>query len=509
MALILAVLMTLARIPTASAAEPTPAPTALAVEQTTPGSVTDLYINESDGREIAPAQTAKSTEVKNPQTITGYIYESFSEVTEHIYSKECLTYIKGYPNKTVRGERYLSRAEAATVFYRLYDGFYPQVQRQMTSSTFTDIPQDAWYYAEVELCYNVGIISGYADGTFRPNAPVTRTEFATIAARFAELPNSNKQMFSDVTKNHWAYLLINAAAEAGWIQGYGDGTYRPETNISRSETVTLINRMRNRCITVDELNALGVVNPYTDLVETYWACADLLEATIKHAATDWHQLSYNGGNLNIVIEQYMDTEGNEIADPTVSQGRINYAPRPFERHYFLGYITTITYVYGNGAASMAATKTVDKAAARVGDALTYTITAGNAPTASANLENVIMTDFIPMYLNFTHGSVQIDGVTAPYSYDSGKLSVALGDIAPGQTVTITFAAVINATAYGKTFTNIAVLSADNDDDQPAADRGVTVEDGTARLIATKAVNKPTAKVGDVLTYARLVPGQSA
>ena len=484
--------MTLALVPTASAAQP--------AEPDGPGSVTDKYINEADGREIAAAQISKSTEVKNPLTIMGYVYKSYSEVTEHVYAKEDLTYVRGYPDKTVRGERYLSRAEAATIFYRLYDGYYPQVQRQMTSTTFSDIPQDTWYFTEVELCYNVGIISGYSDGTFRPNNPITRAEFAILAARFAELPNSDKQIFSDVTKDYWAFLLINAAAEAGWIKGYPDGTYRPETTISRSEAVTLINRMRNRSITAEELNALDVVNPYTDLVETYWAYADLLEATVKHAAADWHHLTYNDGNLDIVIARYVDEEGNEIADTMVTQGRVNYAPRSFDRHYYLGYITTVTYVYSDGAPRMIAEKSVDQAAAKVGDTLTYTVTASNAETATANLENVIMSDFIPEYLNFTHGSVQVDGVTAPYSYDCATLSVKLGDIAPGQTATITFTAVINSTAYNKTFFNVAVLSADNDSDKTAEDGGVTVDDGIARMTATKSVDKATAKVGDSLTY---------
>ena len=494
-ALIVAVIMTLAIIPSALAVQP--------IEPGDPGSVTDRYINEADGREIVAAQTSKSTEAKNPQTINGYVYESFSEATEHVYSKECLTYIKGYPDKTVRGERFLSRAEAATIFYRLYDGFYPQVQRQMTSTTFSDIPQDAWYFTEAELCYNVGIISGYADGTFRPNDPITRAEFAIIAARFAELPNSDKQMFSDVTKNHWAFLLINAAAQAGWIQGYPDGTYRPETTISRSEAVTLINRMRNRVITVAELKALGVINPYIDLVETYWGYADLIEATVKHAATDWHCLTYNGGNLNIIIERYINAEGNEIAVPAVSQGRANNAPRLFDRHYYIGYITTITYVYGNGTARMSAAKSVNKPTAQVGDILTYTVTATNAETATANLTSVTMSDVIPEYVSFNYGSVQVDGYSARYSYnnDSRQLSVELGDIAPGQTKTVTFTAIVNSTAYGKTFKNTAILSAGNDDDKDAEDGGVTVANGTAEgSVGAKTVNTPTASVGDTLTY---------
>ena len=496
---LLAVLMTLI---TVAGMFPISAFAAEQVVQGDPGSMTDRYLNEADGREIAPSQTVTSSAVKNPQNILGYEYVSYSEVTEHIYAKEDLTYIIGYPDKTVRGERYLSRAEAATIFYRLYDGFYPKVQRQMTSATFNDVPKDAWYYSELELCYNVALVNGYEDGNFRPNDPVTRAEFAVLAARYAELTNSDKQMFKDVTKDHWAYLLINAAAEANWIQGYGDGNYRPERIINRSEAVTLINHMRNRSITAEKLKELGVINPYIDLVETYWVYTDLMEATIKHSVTDWHDLSYNDGNMNIIVERYLDLKGNEIAEPTVTQGKANYAARQFDRHYYLGFITTVDYLYNDGSAHMSANKSVDKSTAKVGDTLTYTITAGNVESATANLENVVMIDSVPEYLNFFYGSVQLDGVTTQYSYDNitKKLSVNLGDIAPGQTKTITFTAVINDNAYGKAFTNIAILSASNDDDKIVTDEGVAVDEGTAYMSVTKSVNRPIAKVGDSLTY---------
>lgn len=323
-----------------------------------------------------------------------------------------------------------------------------------------------------------------------------------MAARFAKLPNSNKAMFTDVTKDHWACLPINAAAQAGWIQGYGDGTYRPEKTISRSETVTLINRLRNRSITVAELKKLSVANPYTDLVETYWAYTDLMEATVKHSATDWHHLTYNGGKLNIIMEKYVDADGKEIAKPTTTPGKANYAARQFDRHYYLGNITTITYIYGDGMAHMSATKSVDKSTAKVGDTLTYTITASNEKSATASLKNVVMCDAIPETLSFKHGSVQVDGVAAKYSYDatSNKLTVKMGDMAAWQTKTVTFAATVNASAYGKTFQNTAVLSADNDEDKSATDGGVTVDDGTATMSATKTVDKSKAKVGNTLTY---------
>ena len=262
LAIILAFVTMVGALPISGFAAAVATPTPASSPVSNVGTITDRYIDEVNGSEIATQQTAPATEAKTPQAIDGYQYtNSYSQVTDNVYDKEDITYIIGYPDKTVQGDRYLSRAEAATIFYRLYDGEYPQAQRQMASTTFSDIPQDAWYYSEVELCYNVGLVNGDDNGTFRPDDPITRAEFATIAAKFANLANDDKQMFSDVTTDNWAYLAINAAATAGWVQGYDDGTFKPDNDISRSETATLVNHMLNRAITVDQLNALGVVNP--------------------------------------------------------------------------------------------------------------------------------------------------------------------------------------------------------------------------------------------------------
>lgn len=144
---------------------------AFALEQGEPSTVTEKYINEADGREIATAQTSKTTEVKDPQTIVGYEYASFSEVTEYVYAKEDLTYIVGYPDKTVRGERYLSRCEAAAIFYRLYDGYYPDTLRQMTSTTFSDVPTNAWYYTQ-----NLSFVTMWALSAVTQTGHLSRTQ---------------------------------------------------------------------------------------------------------------------------------------------------------------------------------------------------------------------------------------------------------------------------------------------------------------------------------------------
>lgn len=476
---------------------------ALAIEQSDPNTLTEIYLNEATGKEFSEPRTSKTIEAKTPQAVKGYVYaDSYVEQTEHIYSKDDLTYLLGYPDKTVKGERYLSRAEAAAIFYRLYDGYYPKFTQNMSKDTFRDVSPKAWYYKEVETLYNIGIIDGYKDGTFKPNEPVTRGEFAKLAVAFADLTRTDKVVFSDVQTGHWAYQYVSAAYEAGWLKGYADGTYRPDKDISRSETVTMVNQVINRTVTLARLKELGVVNPYTDLVESYWAYCDLISATVKHTAADWHDISYNDGNLNVIVERYVDENGNEIAEKTTAQGKENTAPKAFEKYGYLGYITTITYTFKKGSAEMSVTKSADKSTAKVGDKIVYTVTASNAVASSDKLENVVMNDALSEYLNFSHGSVQIDGKTAVYAYDdtSRNLSVELDDIEPGVEKKITFECEINHTAYDKTFYNTVVLSADNEQDKTDTDEGVTVEDGTADMGITKTVDKASAKVGDSLLY---------
>lgn len=493
LALLLTLIMVIGLVPASASA----------LEAGDPNTLTEKYINEGTGKEIAEPQTSKATEAKTPQAVKGYVYaNSYTENTEHIYSRDDLTYLYGYPDKTVRGERYLSRAEAAAIFYRLYDGYYPKLTQSMTKDTFSDVNTDAWYYTEVETLYNIGIISGYEDGTFKPDAPVSRGEFAKLAVAWGDLPRTDKVVFSDVTNEHWSYQFVGAAYAAGWLKGYDDGTYKPDQDISRAETVTMVNQVINRAITLEKLKELGVENPYSDLVETYWAYADLICATVKHTAADWHDITYNNGNLNIIIERFVDENGDEIAEKVTSQGKENTAPKPFEKYTYNGYITTITYTYRKGAAEMSVTKSADKATAKVGDKVVYTVEVSNSENATDSLENVVLNDTIPEYVDFSHGSVQMDSKTAAYTYDDANrnLLVELGDIEPDKTVKVTFECQINDKAYDKTFYNTVVASADNEQDKPATDDGITVNEGTADMAVTKSVDQNVAKVGDTLVY---------
>lgn len=186
-----------------------------ALEAGSPGSLTESFIDEATGREIAPAQVSKSPWVKEAPEIAGYEFTGFTQETRHIYSQEDLTYILGYPDKTVQGEGNLRRSEAVAIFYRLHAGTFPPLQRQMNRKTFLDVAGDAWFYKELEMCYNIGMVEGIGEHRFNPNAPVTRAEFAALAARFASLPHSGEALFNDISPEHWAFQAINAAAKAG------------------------------------------------------------------------------------------------------------------------------------------------------------------------------------------------------------------------------------------------------------------------------------------------------
>lgn len=325
---------------------PMAVPKASAASASTLANITESYVDASDGTQISKDETySVPHKERTPQKIADYTYQDYRESVERVYSHKDISYIYGYPDKTVRPDRPMSRGEAAAVFYRLYDGQYPAATRNMSPETFSDLSADLWCYKEIELLYNIGSIDGYGDSTFRPNAPVTRAEFAALAARWAGLDYSGDAKFSDVTTSHWAYGVINAAAADGWVDGYPDGTFKPDQDIARVEVMKLINGMVNRSITTEELEKLGAVNPYTDLVTTHWGYPQVMEATIPHSGADWHGTSYNDGKFNVIIERFVDENGKEIAKAVVSQGKEEATTKEVPGYNYLGYIRHITYVY--------------------------------------------------------------------------------------------------------------------------------------------------------------------
>ena len=474
-------------------------------------SVTAKYLDAENGKEIAKKQTYSVThEEKSPQTITNYTYADYTESVEYVYSHKDLTYIIGYPDKGVHPNGDLTRAEAAMIFYRLYDGDYPSFTRRMSNGTFKDVSAKNWFYEPVETLYNIGLLEGKSKDTFAPNAPISRAEFAALAARFQNLKYTSGKVFSDVEKGHWAYSYINAASEAGWIQGYPDGTFRPDKEITRTETVTLVNSMINRTVTREKLKALHVRNPYNDLAESFWGYTDLMEATVSHTAEEWHDAKYNDGKYNIIVEKFVDTNGKEIAKSVTTAGKAESAPKSIPAYEYRGYIRTITYKYSTGDALPSIEKTASVKDAKVGDEITYTIKLSNDKKASSAWKSVVLTDNIPSGLTFVEGSVYVNNVAATHTVKNGTLTVNLGDIAAGKTVIATFKAKINGDMYNQTIYNTAVAKGTNGYVTAAdgkktniyedKDDGVYVKKGDTAPYVTKTADKETTNVGDKITY---------
>ena len=153
-------------------------------------------------------------------------------------------YIVGYPDSTVRPQNGITRAEVATIFFRLLTDETRNANTTKTNS-YSDVAAGAWYNHAVSTLSAMGIVKGDSQGKFNPNAPITRAEFAAIAARFDDKANTTAVDFSDIA-SHWAKNEISAAANNGWINGYTDGTFRPNNKITRAEAMTLVNRVLKR-----------------------------------------------------------------------------------------------------------------------------------------------------------------------------------------------------------------------------------------------------------------------
>lgn len=192
-------------------------------------------------------------------------------------------YVIGYPDGTVHPNGQITRAEVATIFFRLLrdevrDGAFT------TSNSYSDVAYGKWYNNPISTMSALGIITGYPDGTFKPNKPITRAEFAAIAARFDETQSGKSATFSDVI-GHWAAKEIGIAYYNDWIKGYPDGTFKPDQNITRAEAMTMINRVLERK-PESPADLLTDMNTWTDNLDTSkWYYLDVQEATNSHGYT--------------------------------------------------------------------------------------------------------------------------------------------------------------------------------------------------------------------------------
>ena len=222
--------------------------------------------------------------------------KSYSPVTfvnrraAELNRRDHTAFLVGYAEGTFGPERNMTRAEVTTMFARLLT---EQIEADKTySSTFNDVAKNCWAANYIGYMQQFGIVTGYTDGSFRPNAPVTRAEFAAIASRFEKLTQGSKS-FTNVPDTHWAVKYINFAATRGWVTGYADGTFKPEHSITRAEVAAVTCRLLERSADQTYIRShIGELRTFADVTESHWACWYAMEAA------NGHDYTKSGGSEN-------------------------------------------------------------------------------------------------------------------------------------------------------------------------------------------------------------------
>lgn len=220
-------------------------------------------------RPSTPSTPAKPDETK----------PTLAPIPEMLNGEDHYAYLLGYEDGTVRPNGSISRAEVATVLFRLLKDDV-RTQNLTKDNAYSDVSDTAWYAAAVSTLSKMGVISGYPDGTFRPNAPITRAEFAAMIARFDETAKSADTPFTDIS-GHWAENAIGKAYGNGWVAGSSKTVFCPESNLTRAETATLLNRVLHR-LPEKESDLLANQIVWPDNPETFWGYLAIQEATNSH-----------------------------------------------------------------------------------------------------------------------------------------------------------------------------------------------------------------------------------
>lgn len=196
-----------------------------------------------------------------------------------LFTDDHYAYIVGGPDGTVRPNDSMTRAGVATIFFRLLKDSVRDANL-LTGCTYTDVPDGHWANTAISTMTGLDIVRGYDAAAFGPGDPITRAQFAAICARFDTGKSNGSRTFSDI-KGHWAKAYIERAAELGWISGFQDGTFRPDAYITRAQAVTMINRMLNR-VPEDPSDLLPGMNVWPDCGPGDWFYLAIQEATNSH-----------------------------------------------------------------------------------------------------------------------------------------------------------------------------------------------------------------------------------
>lgn len=248
-----------------------------------------LKVPEVEGKEFegffADAEFTKPVTGKQTYNTNTKIYLKWKDLgtpSQPIFTDNHIAYIIGYPEGVVRPDDNISREEVTTVFYRLLRA-EKQIEIATTENRFSDVDEDRWSNKAISSMSKGGYISGYESGTFKPEQFITRAEFVTIIANMYKLDKTPATAFNDVTNGYWASEYIGAVSEKGWVNGYEDGTFRPENYVTRAEVMATVNRMLDRKVSAEGISADAKI--WSDISADDWYYLDVIEATNAHEYT--------------------------------------------------------------------------------------------------------------------------------------------------------------------------------------------------------------------------------
>lgn len=253
-----------------------------------------------DGKSVGAVRSYTFENVKANHTISVTFAEGEqvvdpdeTGVSGWLNTADHIVYLNGYEDNTFRPDANMTRAEVAQMFYNLLSDKDVPI-----TVSFTDVASEAWYSDAVNTLASLGMITGVGNNLYEPNRSITRAEFTAIAMRFADLATGGENVFSDVAEDAWYYDYVVGSIQYGWINGYPDGTFRPENTITRAEVTTIVNRMLGRSADrtfiaehADELRS------FSDVANSHWSYYAVMEATNAHDFTKdngvetWNSLS--------------------------------------------------------------------------------------------------------------------------------------------------------------------------------------------------------------------------
>lgn len=204
------------------------------------------------------------------------------KATPKLNTSDHFAYVQGYPNGTVKPTGNITRAETAAILFRLMDEGSRKTYYS-TKSGFRDVATGSWYNTYVATLNNAGVITDSSNGYFRPNEAITRAELAAMLAKFSETTGA-ANYFNDVSAKYWAANAIAICAKLGWITGYPDGTFRPDKNVTRAELMAMINRATGRAPKSADAFLPGM-KTWSDNTADKWYYLDVQEATNSHSYT--------------------------------------------------------------------------------------------------------------------------------------------------------------------------------------------------------------------------------